>query len=248
MKKITSVILAAILCIGCAYALMSCGGTTPETTTAAETKAQETTAAAEQTDAATTAAETQAETTAEATTAEATTAEATTAEATTAETASQDVNWFEDEMMLFERRNGDNHDPIAADNGIELACKFTIPDGARLTGLLFESCPTWSTPDYSGFVVELYKWDNDYENTVVGDALYREEFEEWIDNASCELDFTDVAPDGFAYSTYLWVFRGTTDKIGIWAMDAIDECEYFANGIDCNYGYQVDAYILTPGN
>ncbi len=144
MKKITSVIIAAILCIGCAYALMSCGGTTPETTTAAETKAQETTTAAEQTDAATTAAETQAETTAEATT-----AEATTAEATKAETASQDVNWFEDEKMLFERRDGDNHDPIAADNGIELACKFTIPDGARLTGLLFESCPTWSTLDSS---------------------------------------------------------------------------------------------------
>ena len=227
MKKITSVILAAILCIGCAYALMSCGGT-PETTTAAETKTPTTTAGEQTTEAATTEA-------------------ATTEAATTAAGTSSEVIWYEDEIMLFERREGDNHDPVAADNGVELACKFSIPSGAHLTGLLLESCPTWTSVDYSGFVVELYKWDNDYENTVIGDALYREEFEEWVDNAPCELDFTDVAADGFAYTTYMWVFRGTTDKIGIWAMDPVDECEYFTNGVDCGYGYQAVAYIIAPG-
>ena len=242
MKKITAVIIAGILCL---IGFASCTGT-PETTTAAD-KPQETTAAAQtdaKTDEATTAAQTEEQT--EAATEAATTAAETKPETTEAATLPADVNWVEDEMMLFERRGGDSHDPIAADNGIELACKFTIPEGARLTGLYFESCPTWSTPDYSGFVVELYKWDNDYENTVVGDALYTEEFEEWVDNAYCELDFTDKAPSGYDNSTYLWVFRGVTDKIGIWAMDPIDECEYFANGVDCGYGYQVSAYLLVP--
>jgi hypothetical protein len=240
MKKITAIIIACLLCAGSVFALMSCGGT-PETTTVtdkpAETKAQET-------DAATTAAETEAQTDAATTAAE---TEAQTEEKTTAEaTSPSEVTWYEDELMLFERRDGDSHDPVAADNGVELACKFSIPEGSRLSGLLLESCPTWTAADYSGFVVELYKWDTDYENTVVGDALYSEEFEEWVDNAACELDFSDKAPTGFEYSTYLWVFRGTTDKIGIWAMDPLDDCDYFANGIDCGYGYQAVAYILTP--
>jgi hypothetical protein len=29
-------------------------------------------------------------------------------------------------------------------------------------------------------------------------------------------------------------------------MDPIDECVYFANGVDCGYGYQVSAYLLVP--
>lgn len=236
MKKITAVILAALLCLGAVFALVSCSDK-PADTTAETTKKP---------------AESTAETTKEATTTEEVTTEATTTEEVTTEAKTTEgnpgVDYVEDEMMLFERRAGDSHDPIAADSGRELACKFTLPEGARLSGLYFESCPTWSTPDYSGFVVELYKWDNDYENTIVGELLYSEEFEEWVDNAYCELDFTDKAPGGFDTGTYMWVFRGTTDKIGIWAMDPIDECEYFENGVSANHGFQVLAYILTPAS
>lgn len=238
MKKITAVLAAALLCLSSVFALVSCSNT-PATTTADTTKA------AESTPETTKEAATTEEVTTEATTTEEVTTEAATTEAKTTE-GNPGVNYVEDEMMLFDRRAGDSHDPISADSGKELACKFTLPEGARLTGLYFESCPTWSTPDYSGFVVELYKWDNDYENTLVGEMLYSEEFEEWVDNAYCELDFTDKAPSGFETGTYLWVFRGTTDKIGIWAMDPIDECEYFENGVSANHGFQVLAYILTP--
>ena len=235
MKKITAVLIAALLCLGTVLALASCNDKPADTTAASTTKAAESTP----------------ETTKEATTTEATTTEEVTTEATTTEEqttkSGAEVSYVEEEIELFYRRdNNDSHDPISADSGKELACKFTIPEGSRLTGLLFESCPTWTTPDYSGFVVELYKWDNDYENTLVGDMLYSEEFEEWVDNASCELDFTDKAPTGFESGTYLYVFRGTTDKIGVWAMDAADECDYFENGVPAGHGFQVIAYVLAP--
>lgn len=234
MKKITAFLIAALLCLGTVLALASCNDKPADTTAASTTKAAESTK----------------EVTEEVTTEAATTEEVTTEAATTAEQTTNsgaEINYEEDEIELFIRRdNNDSHDPVQADSGRELACKFTIPEGSRLTGLLFESCPTWMAVDYSGFVVELYKWDNDYENTLVGDVLYSEDFEEWVDNASCELDFTDKAPSGFASGTYLYVFKGTTDKIGVWAMDAADDCEYFENGVGSGHGFQVIAYVLTP--
>ena len=259
MKKITAILIVLALCAVSLVALVSCGGDSAETTAAA-TESQ----TAEQTEGEATTAEEQTEgevtTDAEATTAEeATEPEATTAEeatepeATTAEEATEpeattaeagaEINYNEEKVPLFKLK--DNHDPISADDGRELACKFTLEEGQRLIGLVFESCPTWNE-EGSAFAVELYKWDNDYENTLIGDYLYREEFEDWVDNAECRLDFTKAKEDGFPSGTYLWVFKGTVGKIGIWAMNPLDGCEYYESGVVSQHGYRVNAIVLTP--
>lgn len=248
MKKFTAIIIVLALCAASLFAMMSCDGKP------ADTKAPETTAAnSEQTTAAeeqTTKAEEQTaseETTAEETTAEETTEEVTTANTTVAEATtagSGEAEYYEEEVALFEYR--DPHTPISAADGRELACKFRLNDGERLIGLILESCPTWQT-EGSGFVVELYKWDNDYENTIIGDILYSKEFTDWIDNAECKLDFSDVAETGFPTGTYLWVMRGTTSNVGTWAMDPSDDCEYFENGVSSQNGFRSDAVILSPG-
>lgn len=242
MKKTLAIIIAAIMCLTAA-ALTSCAGTPAETTTdkAPETTAAGTTAAETTAEAVTTAAETTAE---EVTTEAATTAADTPAETTAAEeTPGGDVAYIEEDVALFEYN--EPHNPISAANGFELACKFKIEANDRLIGLTFESCPTW-TKEGSGFFVELYKWDTDYESTVMNDPIYSEEFTDWVDNAACEVSFLDAAENGFKGGTYMWVFRGTTPDIGIWAMDPSDECEYFENGTFSQNGFRCNAVILTP--
>ena len=259
MKKITAIIMVLALCAASLVALVSCGGDNAETTAAAESQTAEQTEGEETTSEEETegedTAKPEATTAEEATEPEATTSEevtetneettaeeATETEAATAE-ASTEVNYYEKNVPLYTFK--ENHDPISADEGRELACKFTLEEGDRLIGLILESCPTW-TEEGSGFVIELYRWDNDYENTLIGDYLFREEFEEWVDNAECRLDFTEQKEDGFPSGTYLWVFRGTVGKIGIWAMNPIDGCEYFESGVYSVHGYRAKAVVLTP--
>ena len=246
MKKIIAVIIAVTLCTASLFALISCENkpaeTTPETTAAqsdATTAEDATESAAESATEA--AAETETEAVTETETEAAAETEQTTEAATTA--AGGEVEYDEDLVRLFEPR--EEHTAIDANDGKELACKFTIEKGSRLIGLVFESCPTWMQ-EGSAFTVELYKWDNDYENTIIGDALYSEEFTDWIDNAECRVEFYKKAETGFDAGTYLWVFRGTANKIGIWAMDPSDECTYFENGVESENGFRVDAIVLSP--
>lgn len=230
MKELTAIIIALALCTASLFLMMSCGGDTAETTGEQTTADSVTTA-----DAGTTAEE-QTEANADTAAAE---------EQTEAETeAEKEVEYEENTVPLFATTSG--HTPISAADGLELACKFTLEEGELLTGLQFESIPSWSTNGESGFIVELYKWDNDYENTIVGDALYSEEFSEWIDNSPCVVDFTDAAENGFSYSSYMWVFKGTTPNIGIWAMDPVEECEYFESGVPAQHGFRVNAIVLSP--
>ena len=239
MKRILSIMIALVLCFAAVSAFASCDKepavTTPETK-APEQSTEE---------------QTEADTPAESVTEPAATTEEQTEPVTTAaktEEATQpggEVEYEEINVPLFEVM--DPHVAVSADDGKELACKFSIQPNERLIGLFFESCPTWMVEDSSAFVVELYKWDGDYDNTILGDPLYSEEFTEWIDNAACEVYFDSVAPEGFASSgSFLWVFRGTNDKIGIWAMDPAVDCVYFENGIETSYGYRVQAIVLSP--
>ena len=228
-------IIASAFCTASLFALIGCDNkpaeTTPETTASsgdAATTEEETTSAATEADT-------------EAATEAATKAEQTTEAATTA--AGGDIEYDEDLIPLFETK--DDHTAIDANDGKELACKFTVEKGSRLTGLVFESCPTWMQ-EGSAFVVELYKWDSDYENTVLGDALYTEEFTDWIDNKECRVEFYKKAETGFDAGTYLWIFRGTANQIGIWAMDPLEGCTYFENGIESQNGFRVDAIVLSP--
>ena len=250
MKKLIAVIIVAALCIASLFALVSCDPPPEDTkapdTTAAQndtTTVQEETTAEEQTTAEeeTTVEE---ETTAE----EATTAEdVTTAEETTVKeeqtTEGGDVEYEQLEAALYVYN--DPHNPISAADGRELACKFSLEPGERLVGLILESCPTW-TQEKSGFIIELYKWDNDYDNTVIGDAIYSAEYSNWKDNAELRLDFTSISENGLPAGTYLWVFRGTTADIGIWAMEPAEECEYFENGMNSYNGFRSRAVVLSP--
>ena len=232
MKKIIAVIIVSAICLTSLFTLMSCDQT-PE-----DTKAPETTAAQ---DDATTAAEEQT-TEAEGQTTE---AEEQTTEAEAATTDNGAAANYEEELVALYQTRATDHSPIDAADGRELACRFTVNEGERLVGLMFESCPTW-TEEGSAFVVELYKWDIDYDNTLLGDPLYKKEFTDWVDNAACELDFTDKAETGFAAGSYLWVFRGTLGKIGIWALDPADGCTYFENGMEAENGFRVNAVVLMP--
>lgn len=242
MKKTTAILLAVFLCLGSVMMLASCGGkdadTTAEgtkTTTAADSGSesgdtQPDTAVDSGTEPDDTQADTQADTQPDT--------------QTEPDGTKESASLVEDEIQLYEPRDTD-HTPVSAANGTELACKFTVPADGRLTGLFFESCPTW-TQTGSGFVVELYKWDNDYENTVVSSPLFTEEFTDWQDNKECEIDFTDAVENGFQGGTYMWIFRGTTADIGIWAYDPSEDCEYFENGVPGNNGFRVVAYVLVP--
>ena len=251
MKKITAIIITLALCMTSLLALVSCDGT-PAETKAPETTASQgdaTTAAEEQTtetEEQTTEAEEQTTEAEEQTTdAEATTEEEQTTEAeATTENSGGEVKYEEDFVALYQTRAAD-HSPVSAADGRELACRFSLNEGERLTGLVFESCPTWQA-EGSAFIVELYKWDIDYDNTVLGEPLYTEEFTDWIDNAKCELDFTDKAEEGFPAGSYLWVFRGTVGTIGIWALDPTDGCQYFENGMEASNGFRVNAVVLIP--
>ncbi|MBO4869337.1 MAG: acid shock protein [Clostridia bacterium] len=229
MKKTLAILVAAVMVL-CAVVLASCDSE-PKTTDPVTTAGDVTTAEPKTTEA-------------DATTAEATTeADVTTEPAKTTE-APDGPSYVEDDFYLYE---GDpaGHVAISAANNGELACKFTVDSNARLIGLYFESCPSWSTHGESAFVVELYKWENDYDNTILGDPLYTEEFTEWEDNDSCDVDFTEAQPTGFGPGTYMYVFRGTTANIGVWAVDPVDECEYFENGTSSNHGFRVVANLLV---
>ena len=236
MKKTLAVIIAAAMCLMTVFALASCKKDPADT--GADTSAP----------ASSEAPATQPDTTEAPATQPDTTTEAKTEAPTTTEPADtkDGESFIEDDIYLYEPRDTD-HSPVSAKNGTELACKFTIPAGNKLTGLFFESCPTW-TQEGSGFTVELYKWDNDYDNTVAGEPLFTEQETDWIDNAELEVDFTDVIENGFPEGTYMWIFRGDTDNIGIWALDPAEGCEYFENGVEAFNGFQVVARILVPEN
>lgn len=235
MKKILFLILASVLCISMTFSMVSCTNTPADTTVAPEGS----------TAAPGTGTPDNSETAAPGVT---TAAPATTAPAAPT-TAAGEVSLVDDEIELFERfDNEGDHTPAIADYK-ELGCKFNVAEGCYLTGLVFESIPTWSTQDYSGFTVQLFKWDSDYDTTVTSEPLVSQEFTEWSDNAACDIDFFSIMDDGFigfASGDYLWIFTGNTDKIGIWSMGPLDMCTYFDNGSECDIGYQVRAYILVP--
>lgn len=156
---------------------------------------------------------------------------------------------YEDEMQLFTERDNGDHTPVSAANGIELACKFTVASGDLLTGVRIESMPAWSTNGVSGFTFELYKWSEDYDTTLLAEPVLSAVYTEWSDNAECSVDFYELMGDGFTgleAGSYMWLVRGDTDNIGIWAMDCSDDCLYFENGIESiTSGYQAYAIILT---
>ena len=243
MKKTTAILLAVFLCLGSVMMLASCGGkdadttaegTKPTTSVDSGTEPDDTqpdTAVDSGTEPDDTQADTQADTQPDT--------------QTEPDGTKESASLVEDEIQLYEPRDTD-HTPVSAANGTELACKFTVPADGRLTGLHFESCPSWNTHGESAFVVELYKWDNDYENTVVSSPLFTQEFTEWEDNDPCDVDFTDAVENGFQGGTYMWIFRGTTANIGIWAYDPSEDCEYFENGVTGNNGFRVVAYVLVP--
>lgn len=234
MKKTLAILLAAMMALT-ALVLASCGNT-PASTGEATTDGEKTEETPATTDEVT---EPDQTTEAPATTDAAT--EPVTTEPVTTEGA---LDYYEEDLKLYE---GDPvaHTPKTAANNVELACKFTVDDSSRLTGILFEQCPTWNTHGVSAFVVELYRWDNDYDNTILSDPIFSAEYTEWEDNTSCDVDFTDLNENGFGPGTYMYVFRGTTSNIGLWACEPIDECEYFENGVSSDAGFQVCLHLLV---
>ena len=229
MKKITALLIASALCLSAIVLTASCTGM-PEADTgdsSADTSADTVTSAD--------ATETQPATGEQ--------ADEQTETAPGTESGSA-VEYSEVTLKLYSYNS--EHKAVDANNGKELGGKFKVEDGCLLTGITFESCPTWNTDGEQAFTVELYKWDNDFETTIDGDALFTKDFEAWTDNAACEIDFTSVAENGFKAGTYMWVFRGRTATVGLWAQDPTDEykCEYFENGVTCENGYEVHITVL----
>ena len=248
MKKTLKALTALLLCAVMICSIFACGKQ--------DGKADTTQKADEPTKAETRAevpsqAETQAEVPTETPTEAPTEAPAVTEAPTEAPAQTVDVSqYYEDMIDLFERGNtAEDHTAIQAGDNTELACKFTLEEGTRIIGLFFEACPTWSDNGNgtAQFVVELYKWDSDYDTTLMNQPLESETFENWIDNAACTFLFDKR--DGYPSGTYLWVFRGLTSWIGIWAMNPADDCVYFNNGFETRngqVGYRCCAMVLIP--
>ena len=252
MKKTLKALTALLLCAVMLCSVFACGKQ-PDKNGETTQKAGEQTQAQEQTQASETPTAASAQTEAPTEAPAQTEASAQTEAPAKTEAPEQTVDvssYYEDMIDLFERGNtAEDHTAVQAGDNTELACKFTIEEGTRITGLFFEACPTWSDNGNgtAKFVVEFYKWDSDYETTLMNQPLESEEFEDWIDNAACSFLFDKR--DGYPSGTYLWVFRGITSWIGIWAMNPADGCVYFNNGFETRngqVGYRCCAMVLIP--
>ena len=248
MKKLLAVLIIFTICIGSMSTLVSCdkesnNTTDTNTNTVTVDNTSETTSSTTISDTESTSVfETEEETTVAATETE---TAVVTADSET-EPESVDINRLEESKMLLYKPRNSSHVSISAASGIELACRFSISAGSRLIGLYFESCPTWGRNGESGFTIELYKWNRNYNKTISGEPLFTASFTNWIDNHDCDLDFTDIAEYGFPSGSYMYVFRGDTDNIGIWALDPAKGCEYYEYGTEGNNGFRVVARILVP--
>lgn len=91
-------------------------------------------------------------------------------------------------------------------------------------------CPSYSN-DFGALTVALYKWDTDYETTVKGEALNKQEFVDFKDNAMLGFTFEEPLAAG---SYYLEVSDGYDESgsgVGVWSGMAWPGQAVFVNGV-----------------
>lgn len=76
------------------------------------------------------------------------------------------------------------------------------------------SCPSYGN-NTGNLTMILYKWNTDYNTTVVGNPIATNTFSNFADNAWLKLSFTKQAP-----GEYLWVLNNPVETVGIWKYES----------------------------
>ncbi len=131
--------------------------------------------------------------------------------------------------------------------GHTLAVQFYAT--TEFTSVGFES-PTWTAKDGYSVDYSLFKWNNDYYDTIYGDSLVEGSYEDWADGANVPLD-CGTLPAGEYLLVAMYRSEETMKNSGVWYMDS--ECEKQRSYLDDEVWYDVSIcfnirYTKTPVN
>lgn len=95
------------------------------------------------------------------------------------------------------------------------------------------ACPSWGN-NIGNLTFRLYKWSNNYNQTVAGTILAEKTFVNFNDNAKLALTF-----DKQEAGTYLWELVNGTETVGVWKYDQTNgtSVSYF-NGAQVSGNYE----------
>ena len=139
-----------------------------------------------------------------------------------------------DEILDVTMYSGSGRDPQNLAGG-PIAILVSVPEGHALREVVGIQSPTWGFHESgSDAVVDLYKWEGDYDATVAGDVLASGSVTDHADNNNAVYTLDKDLPAG----DYLAEFSiDGTEAIGFWCFTAVNEqgALCFQNGIEASF-------------
>ncbi len=145
--------------------------------------------------------------------------------------------------------------PLCLSDGIhyDLGVKFNVAEGEFATSIDFE-CPSWAD-DKGRITISVYKWNGDYNTSIVAMPIISETFVDYKDNATLVLDLTDTSGKGLVEGEYVWRIHDGSDAgegtgVGIWYYSEPAPAEStgmktFLNCEEFNIGPVANIYYAT---
>ncbi len=93
--------------------------------------------------------------------------------------------------------------------GIELNASMKFTANAPFYGIN-ATCPSWSN-NTGNLTFKLYRWNNNYNQTVNGAVLAEQTFVDFNDGSKLQLSFNALGA-----GDYLWDLSAGTEKVGVW--------------------------------
>ncbi|WP_423128735.1 T9SS type A sorting domain-containing protein [Gaoshiqia sp. Z1-71] len=95
------------------------------------------------------------------------------------------------------------------------------------------TCPSWGN-NVGNLTFSLYKWQNNYHETVAGTPLAEKTFVNFTDNEKLRLAF-----DKLDAGTYLWELSNGTEKVGVWKYTETNgTTESYFNAVQVSGNYE----------
>ena len=149
-----------------------------------------------------------------------------------------------EEIIEKEMYTGSGRDPHNLSEG-PVAIVINVPEGYALREIIGIQSPTWGHHDSgSDAIVELYKWDGDYDSSVDGAVLASGSVTDHADNINAVYTLDKDLPAG----AYLAEFTlDGTEAIGFWCFTAVNEAGSlsFQNGNEASFWPDVHIKLLV---
>ncbi len=149
-----------------------------------------------------------------------------------------------DEIFEVAMYTGSGRDPHNLSEG-PVAIVIDVPEGYALRELIGIQSPTWGFHESgSDAIVEVYKWDGDYDSSVGGAVLASGAVTDHADNNNASFKLDKDLPAG----SYLAEFTlDGSEAIGFWCFTAVNEegALSFQNGTEAKFWPDVHCKLIV---